>query len=133
MEDPASIPPPVRAFIAEHIRTLMSLELLLLVRAHPEREWTGAELARELRSAPEWAERELLDLVKRGLVVTTQIPPPTFRYSPAQAALQKVVDELAAIYPERRHTILQLIFSAPSGPIQSFADAFRLRKEPSDG
>lgn len=132
VDDLSSIPQPVRAFIAEHVRTLMSLELLMAIRADSQREWTGAELAKELRSASEWVERELQDMARRGLVSTADTPP-RYRYAPAQASLRKVIDELAGLYPDRRHSILQIIFSAPSGPIQSFADAFRFRKEPSDG
>ncbi|HEY3243735.1 MAG TPA: hypothetical protein VGM03_10325 [Phycisphaerae bacterium] len=126
-----AVPEHVRNFIAEHVRSLKSLELLLMLHADPGRAWTGTELGRELRAAPEWAQRELEDLAGRGLAAPGTAAG-TFRYAPRRTELDETIAMLAALYPERRFTIIQIIFGAPE-PIQSFADAFKLRKDPSDG
>lgn len=124
----------LQSFIAEHVHSQIALELLLLLHAHSARQWTAQELARELRAAPEWTERELQDLARRGMVTVSSTTPPRFQYAPPQRAeLEQTIAKLAAIYSVRRFSIIQLIFSAPSGAVQSFADAFRLRKDRSDG
>ena len=128
-----AIPEDVRSFIAEHVRSVIALELFLLLHADPSREWTAAELARELRAEPAWAERELQSLVARGLVAPSDVDPSRFRYAPRRAELDVAAGKLAAAYPEWRYSIIQILYSAPSEPIQSFADAFKLRKEPTDG
>lgn len=111
----------------------MALEALLCVRSQPDRWWTGPELAKELRSAPDWMLRELQGMAGRGLVVRAPDDPESFRYGPVRPELARAVDELAALYAERRYTVIQLIFSPTQRPLQSFADAFRIRKEPPDG
>lgn len=111
----------------------MALELLLLIRTQPKREWSADELARELRAASEWSEHECTHLAERKLIATIGGTPTKFRYGPAQPELEEAVNWLATAYPERRFSIIQVIFSAPSEPIQSFADAFKLRKDKSNG
>jgi hypothetical protein len=69
----------------------------------------------------------LNDLHARGLLV--QKDGPTYRYGPAQADLNSLVERLAAIYHERRVTIITLIYSKPHTQVQAFADAFKLRKD----
>jgi hypothetical protein len=123
----------LRSFIAEYVRSLMTLELLLLLYANRQREWRAPELARELRVELPWAERELRELAKRGLVNVAATDPPTYRYGPQRPELDAVTAQLAAIYPQHRFSIIQILYAAPSEPLQSFADAFKLRKDPSDG
>ena len=43
------------------------------------------------------------------------------------------ISALAKAYSERHVAVFTLIFSRPVDPIQSFADAFKLRKDRSDG
>ncbi|HKQ49484.1 MAG TPA: hypothetical protein VJZ71_15540 [Phycisphaerae bacterium] len=130
---PDPIPLEVRSFISEHMRSISGIRLLLLLHVDPQREWTAQELAHELRAASEWAERELRLLLAQGLVANSDSQPARFRYAPRTEALSNLVSQLAAIYPERRHSIIQILFSVPTDSIQSFADAFRLRKENQDG
>jgi hypothetical protein len=43
------------------------------------------------------------------------------------------VNDLARAYAERRVNVIALIFSKPATSLRHFADAFRLRKDRSDG
>jgi hypothetical protein len=128
------IPSTVRLLVAEHIRSVLELECLLLLRRDPARRWTAEELARELRIDIEWAIRELSDLARRGFAARDDSPVPHYSYAPSTPALGEILAELAVLYAERRVSVTELIYARPSGnPLKSFADAFRIRKEPPDG
>lgn len=121
----------VRAFIAAHIHSVVELECLLLLHGQPQREWSAEELGRELRVNTEWAERELVDLSARGLAAAVPAGPTPVRYRyAATGETHATVQGLAEAYAERRVTVTELIFSKPAAPppLQSFADAFKLRK-----
>lgn len=51
-----------------------------------------------------------------------------FRYAPGTAELRRAVELLATAYNQRPVTLVRLVYHRPS-PAQSFADAFRVRKE----
>jgi hypothetical protein len=46
--------------------------------------------------------------------------------------LDRTASDLARLYPERRFTIIEIIFSKPNDKIRSFADAFRIRRDPDE-
>jgi hypothetical protein len=118
----------VRALIAERIDSLVQLEVLLLLRAAPDRPWTAAEVAQALRIDPTWATGQLGDLAARGLLASADVPG-AYRYAPATPELVRAVTQLEKDYAERRVTVITLIFSKPVDKLRSFADAFRLRKD----
>lgn len=68
----------------------------------------------------------LVDLAGRGFLVEKEEG--AFVYEP-KPGLAKQVDALASAYSGYRVTIINLIFSKPSEGVQSFADAFRLRRD----
>jgi DNA-binding IclR family transcriptional regulator len=119
------LPGDVRAFLLAHISSVTQVEALLLMRRIAE-PWTPARLARELRIEPAGAFEQLELLVSQRLV--ERVAPDAYRYAPGEA-FDAVVGRLAAIYDDRRVTIIQLIYSRPLGPIRVFADAFRLRRD----
>ena len=97
----------MRRFIAQHIHSAAQLEVLLLVRAMPEREWSAHEVARARVSTPKMAEQLLEDLRARGLVTAKDV---RYRYAPPES-LAAVVDDVAEAYSTRRVAVLGLIFS----------------------
>lgn len=123
------MPAAVTRLLTEHVRSLMALELLLLIRSEPDRERSADELSRELRSTSAWTKKELDFLVSRGLAAGTGASPKCFRYARGSAEIESAMDWLAASYHERRFSIIQLIYPAPSDPIRDFAEAFRIRKD----
>jgi hypothetical protein len=126
------ITPQVRAFIADHIESVMQLEVLLLLSGRPDRPWTAAEAAQEMRIEAGWVEAQLKSMLVKGLLETAGAPS-QYRYAPRTPELAKAVADLAKAYADRRVSVISLIFSHPLDKIRSFADAFRLRKDPSDG
>jgi hypothetical protein len=51
-----------------------------------------------------------------------------YRYAPATPELRRAVELLTVAYNQRPVTLVRLVYHRPS-PAQSFADAFRVRKE----
>ncbi len=117
----------VRAFIQSHIHSVEQLEVLLLLRRERSRLFTGEEAARELRVHPESTTRWLDDLCARRLVVREG---DRFRFAPDGPALERSLNGLAAAYADARVAVIQVIFSKPTDVLRSFADAFKLKREP---
>lgn len=59
---------PVRRFIARHVHSAAQLEVLLLLRTLPDRDWSIDEVARAQVTSAAMAEQLLRDLRERGLV-----------------------------------------------------------------
>lgn len=128
------IPQRVRAFIADHIDSVLQLEVLLLIHASPGRQYTRADIARELRINPEWVEKQLVILQVKGLLAgQPNGAEGTYQYAPKSPDLDDAVRGLAAAYVDYRVTVTSLIFATPNDQLRSFADAFRLRNQESDG
>jgi hypothetical protein len=117
---------PVRRFIAQHVHSAAQLEVLLLLRAVPGREWSIHDVARAQVSTPDMAERMLEDLRARGLASGGGTAG-RFRYAPPDG-LASVIDDLAEAYATRRVAVVGLIFSKPSSAVTGLADAFRIRR-----
>lgn len=124
---PDALPPNVRQFISEHIRSIAQLELLLMLRRNRDKAWSVEEAARQLYTAATMTQPLLESLRAIGL---TSISSGTYTYAPKSAEMEQVVGELDKLYQERRVTVINLIYSAPVEKLQNFADAFRIRKPP---
>ena len=123
----------VKTFIAQQVRSVVELECLLLLQQDAARSWTPGELGRELRIDEQWANRQMMDLAQRGLLVCDDPSCARYRYAPADPAVDALVRQLASDYAERRVSVIELIYAKPSDPLQSFADAFKFRKERPNG
>lgn len=118
---------PVRRFIAQHIHSAAQLEVLLLLRAVPDRQWSVEDVARAQVASAQMAAQLLEDLHRRGLVARDGTPG-RYHYRPDRG-LSPVVDDLAEAYATRRVAVVSLIFSKPSAAVTGLADAFRIRKD----
>jgi hypothetical protein len=128
----AGISQTVQAFVADHIDSVLQLEVLLLLRGRPGTEFVARDIADELKIDPTWVEAQLENMCARGLLACpdASVNPRRFRYEPKAPDLSAVVDELARAYADRRVSVISLIFSKPpASPIRTFADAFRFRKD----
>jgi len=126
------LPKDVQRFISDHISSVVVLEALLLLFAHPGRAWSAAELGAELRVDAGWTERELGELARRGVIRRREgaSAGDAARYDyPDDAPTKGTLAELAECYQERRVSVISLIFAKPAEAIQTFADAFNLRKD----
>ena len=122
-------PADVGKFIAEHVNSVAQLEILLLLRSDPARLWTTADVSGALRTTAETAAETLTTLQSKRIVTRDEAPQGGCRYAPETPELAELIDRLATVYDERRVTVITMIYSKPVDKVQTFADAFRLRKE----
>lgn len=121
----------LRQFIAAHIDSVEQLEVLLLLRRHPDRVWNAEAVSRELRSASDSVVMRLQGLRSAGLLVSVSSESDgsdSFRYAPVRSELAELVDRLADAYASLRFTVINTIFEHPIEKIRSFADAFKFRR-----
>ena len=123
------IPAPLRNFIAEHIGSLVQLELLLLLAADSDRDWNAEQAAQALFVAPDAAYGFLEAMRVRGLCAVRESDKTRYFFSPADPAWAELVQSLAELYKQRRLTVTQLIFQGPVEKYQNFANAFRFRRD----
>jgi hypothetical protein len=102
---------------------------MLLLRRDPRQSWAAAEIARQLYIPEDMAVSLLADLARNGFASAASGDAPRYTYPAANPQLDPLIDELAAVYQERRVAVISLIYSKPIDKVQTFADAFRLRKE----
>ena len=116
-------------FLQTAVPAVDAAEALLLLRRTPERSWSAAGLAAELRpgvpiSIAE-AARYLDTFRARGLVAGED---GQAAYRPASDELRMYGDMLALAYKERPVTLIRMIYALRDSRIQTFADAFKLRR-----
>ncbi len=129
----AVIPPRVQRFISTHIDSIEKLEVLLLLRARAEREWTARDVSQELRITEASAVARLEDLAARRLLAVKASSPPSYKFSPASPEDEQDVSALQETYSTRRVSVISFIFSKPLDKVRGFADAFRLKRDKDDG
>jgi hypothetical protein len=121
------LPEDVRRFITQRIDSIEQLEILLLLRAKPDRSWSAREVSDELRTDMTSAAARLSAMAGEGLVKQTGDSEP--RYTVALTQEASVLKQVAEVYATRRYSVIDLIFSKPSDKIRVFARAFRIKEE----
>lgn len=121
------IPDDVAAFIGESISSIAELELLLLLAEDGSRSWPIEAIARQLYVAPAAAEDVVLRMASRGLLDHTA---EGYLFAPKTPGLAATVRALRDEFAKRRVRVIELIYAGPTEKYQSFANAFRLRKNP---
>jgi hypothetical protein len=119
------VPAPVRRFIAGHIVSVAQLEVLLLLRAAADKDWTAEEVSRALVIQREAAAGWLENLTADRLASEEA---GRYRYAPARD-FERTIDALAESYANYRVAVISLIFARPSERVTRFADAFRIRRK----
>jgi len=121
------LPDDVDALIESCIESVEQVEILLLLRSTRRRAWAIEELSRQLRRTPHSIRLRARSLIDHGLV---NLEDGRLRYA-APRRNDDAVSALATLYQQRRAAVIDRIFAERSDPLQSFADAFRLR-DPGD-
>lgn len=129
--DPIS--PSVRRFIADHLRSLEQLEVLLLLARADERWWSAEGVGTELGIAARAAEKRLEQLASHNLVDVRVADTVLFRYHPTSAEMAARVRDVAKSYAEHRLVVINAIPAQESMTAREFADAFRIRTRRRDG
>ena len=120
----------MRQFVEKYIRSLDQLEVLLLVSALPDREWSVNDVYNVVRSSPGAVEERLEFFTAAGIFHRTE-KPPTYRFQPRTEEMARVISSLSAAYKLSRHRVVAFIYSPTRGddPMTSFTDAFRFKKK----
>jgi hypothetical protein len=114
-------------FIRATVKSVWALELLLVLRRDKSNSgWTVDRLTEELRSSRFVVSDVLSTFKSSGLV--TEAAEGRCRYC-APYAIDRLVGMLESEYATRPAAVVKAILSAPNDKIQTFADAFRLRKD----
>ena len=124
-----ALSPAVKQLLSRYIRSVEQLEVLLLVQSQPNRAWTADAVYDVIRSSKSSIAERLATFTAHGFLVEENGSPTTFRYAPKDEALRAAVQEAATLYQTRRIRVIEAIFAPEADPVQSFADAFKLRKD----
>lgn len=111
--------------LAGSLGSIWSLELLLILRNNPERQWFVDELDRELRASAQVVEEALHALARLGLVVPTGAK--AWRYGPSSPDLDAIAGTLARLYATKRISVINAIHASAIDRMRTFASAFRIR------
>ncbi|MGH2808647.1 MAG: hypothetical protein ACRDKT_15390, partial [Actinomycetota bacterium] len=82
-----------------------------------------------LYTSEESVAARLDDLHAHGLLSQVRSDTTRYRFEQRNAALRSGVDDLIESYAKRKVAVINQIFVAPGEDVQSFADAFRIRKD----
>ena len=118
----------VRQFVLDHIDSIEQLEVLLTV-SKELRTWTVAQVQEEIRTDIDSARNRLQGLEQQGfLQKQTTGTKVTYLYNPKNVELRNEVERVRESYREHRFGVINLIIAKPNDLIQTFADAFRIKK-----
>jgi hypothetical protein len=117
------------AFIAEEMKSLEQLEILLLISGNPHKWWSAGTVYEVIKSNPASVAARLDEMAARGVVRKEGGAEARYQFSPEDPALWKIVTELREAYKERPVKVVQAIYSKPPDAVQEFAKAFRVRKD----
>ena len=99
------IPSQVETFVRDGIGSIAELELLYVT--------------------PASVETVFVQMTSRGLL---SHGPEGYRFNPRTPEVVETVKALRDLYATRRLKVMEMIYAGPTEKYQSFADAFRLRK-----
>jgi hypothetical protein len=124
-----ALPNHVQQFLRANIQSIAQLELLLLLYSNRNIAWSVGDAAKNQYTAVNMTQAALESLRSSGLVGVVEDGETRYQYAPTSENLDQLIGELAQLYSERRVSIVNAIYSSPLDSLQSFADAFRIRKK----
>lgn len=117
-------------FIQIAIPSVESAEILLFLQKDPGRSWEVKEIISGLRASITISDADGLKWIEslqaRGLVALGQDR--RAQYRPATPELEEYARALSRAYTQRPVTLIRMIYALRDTKIQSFAEAFRIRK-----
>jgi hypothetical protein len=119
--------PRLRAFVREFVTSPEQLDVLVLLRENRSKEWTAEEVGKALSIVREVASMRLF-LFSRGGLLGFRGGSETVYWFEPKPDLADLADELGEAWTSRRAAMLELVTGKPAEPVQSFADAFKLKK-----
>jgi hypothetical protein len=123
------LPDNVKLFLRETVSSVEQLEILLHVFNHSAAPMTAEAVAKALYISQEIASDRLQTYANRGILNATGSVPPAYSINSSNSETLRMLAEIGSLYRERRVSLINFIYSAPSSTIQSFADAFIIGKK----
>ena len=114
-------------FVGKAFNSIWPLELLLVLCQENRGGWRVKALVRELRANTEVVTQGLEGLAAAGFVAVDSDQ--GYRLEAASPEMDDMARALADLYKRKPRAVMRAIFSAPKDRIQTFADAFRMRKD----
>ena len=123
------LPQDVRDLLTGHLATMEHVEVLLAIAGDDARSWNAGEIAAVTHTSPASVTARLEELVTAGFASrAASAGGATYRFSPRTAEMRRAVISLEEMYRTKPVTLIKAIYERPTSAIQSFADAFRIRK-----
>jgi predicted ArsR family transcriptional regulator len=126
---PPPVPSTVSAFLADHIRSLEELQLLIVMVQAPDRWWDATTAARELGIDPPAARRGLDALAKRNLLDIRITGDVRYQFGPGTDDLRAAARATEDAYRTNPLAVVQLVAQTGKRGLRDFADAFRIRRD----
>ena len=105
------------------------VEALLALASDQARAWPPGDVAARTHTSLASVTACLDRLVAAGLASPEGSgQPPSYRYAPRSQALRGAVESVEEMYRTKPVTLIKAIYDRPATAVQSFADAFRIRK-----
>ncbi|MGY3618357.1 hypothetical protein [Bradyrhizobium sp. USDA 10063] len=120
------VPDDIRDFILKHIDSVAQIEALLLIQSHPQERWTIPQIAARLYMGDSDTKEALDRLRTTGLLDCEK---EVYRLEGVSAGNMLLIERLLAVYTRHLIPVTNIIHAKPRR-IRSFADAFKLRKDP---
>jgi predicted DNA-binding transcriptional regulator len=127
--DEKFIPDDVAQFVIDKLDSVAEFEALMLLRKHPNINWTPREIAHRLYISEQEGFDVLVGLSTKGLALYKASGTGWYEYQPGTPEVGRLVDRLCVIYAKQIVPITNLIHSKSKKRVQEFADAFKLRKD----
>jgi hypothetical protein len=126
---PHPVPQPALAFVAEYVRSLEELQLLIALIQSPERWWDATAAARELGMAMSAARRGLDALAARNLLDIRITGDVRYQFRPGTEELRAAARATEEAYRTNPLAVVQLVAQTGKRGLRDFADAFRIRRD----
>jgi hypothetical protein len=123
------IPKEVQELISDHVTSVEQVTVLGALFADPKREWSIAELARELRSTEPSIQSRIDDLSSAGVLNLPIGQSQGIKYLPTSAPCDQTIQKLLEVFKTHPNRVIDLIYSKPPSKLKAFSNAFRFRKD----
>ncbi|NBW16004.1 MAG: hypothetical protein EBR82_49270 [Caulobacteraceae bacterium] len=110
------------SFIDATIPSVWALDLMILMRSEPQRAWSSGALVNALRASDQIVTDSLKSLERAGVVAPEG---KDWRYAPPPT-VDALCAAIEATYRDRPVTVVNAIIRRRTGPLATFANAFRL-------
>lgn len=122
----SDFPDNVREFMKNYINSVAILDLLIMIKNQPAREWTANDVSAEMRTNPSYAMLQLNQLVDAKVIEKSEKG--FFRYK-VDSPHHEVIEQLEEFYNLKKSSIINQIYSQPLDSLRDFANAFKIKKD----